>query len=696
MAAGANEKQMSKKWNPLITELLIVVLIGGVALVLRAADLGLFVTHDEIEFWIGRSESLLRALRHGDFSLMAVSTHPGVTTMWLGAGGIVLRRLLFEQGVLTSETFPIILSLHRLPVVLTHTVMLLVSYGLLRRLLPTTVAILATMLWAADPFVVAYSRLLHVDALMGSFATLSLLAGCLFWHRGQHPGWLVLSGVGAGLAMLSKSPALALGPVVSGLALAAGMREWGERGWRRGAVSLFLPLLAWGGVVALTIVALCPALLVSPARVYEALRVGVEVEGASPHMTGNFFLGRRVAAPGVLFYPVVLALRTTPLTLGGLLLLPFALVSASRGGRDEGILSRIAWRDLATLAGFVLVLVAGLSLFPKKFNRYLVPAFPALDILAAVGLVWGIHWLVQRVRAMRRLRSNVRFLAGSVALAAVINAGWWHPYSIVAFNQLFGGASAGARTFAVGWGEGLEQVADWLNRQPDSDDVLTISHMITSLNPYLREGARATFPDLSGQLKEGAGYVVVTISQVQGGSPVPPFNQFFNRAPPLHRVTIHGVDYAWIYQAPPGVAHRRPSTFGNSIYFYGYSREGGAQPGQEIRFKLVWQPCDSLAADYWFFAHLIGPDGKKYAQINQPYATSQWGAGRFVSTEMLLLLPHNLPPGAYLVTAGLFDMQQNRRLPLDSATVADSAVAGPHALLLDHITIAPHPEPEQQ
>jgi hypothetical protein len=414
-------------------------------------------------------------------------------------------------------------------------------------------------------------------------------------------------------------------------------------------------------------------------------------------MTGNFFLGRRVAAPGVLFYPVVLALRTTPLTLGGVLLLPFALMGMSRGQHGNGILSRIAWRDMAVLAGFVLVLVAGLSLFPKKFNRYLVPVFPAVDILAAVGLVWGIHWLVQRVRATRRfLHNSVRFLAGGVALAAVFNAAWWHPYSIVAFNQLFGGASAGAHTFAVGWGEGLEQVADWLNRQPDSDDVLTISHMITSLNPYLREGARATFPDLSGELKEGAGYVVVTISQVQGGPPPTPFEQFFNHAPPLHRVTIHGVDYAWIYQAPPAVAHRRPATFGNGIHVYGYSREGNAQPGQEIRFKLVWQSYDSLTTDYWFFVHLIGPDGKKYAQINQPYATSKWDAGRFVSTEMLLSLPHNLPPGAYLVTAGLFDMQQNRRLPLDSATVADPAVAGPDALLLDHIPIVPHPEPEQR
>ncbi|NJN68082.1 MAG: hypothetical protein HC884_15910 [Chloroflexaceae bacterium] len=104
-------------------------LVGLVALVLRVADLGQFVTHDEVEFWFGRSEALLRALHSGNFQAMEISTHPGVTTMWLGSAGITLRKFLFEQGILQHETFPTILALYRLPIALAHVAGVLLGYG---------------------------------------------------------------------------------------------------------------------------------------------------------------------------------------------------------------------------------------------------------------------------------------------------------------------------------------------------------------------------------------------------------------------------------------------------------------------------------------------------------------------------------------------------------------------------------------
>src|SRR5207237_9147416 len=113
---------------------------------------------------------------------------------------------------------------------------------------------------------------------------------------------------------------------------------------------------------------------------------GVVAEGEEPHMQGNFFMGREDDSPGPLFYPVALALRLTPWTLLGLLLLPIAWrrLRAMAPAR----------RDLALLALYVIVFVAAMSLFPKKFNRYIEPVFPALDILAAVGLMgiedWGV------------------------------------------------------------------------------------------------------------------------------------------------------------------------------------------------------------------------------------------------------------------------------------------------------------------
>src|SRR4029079_6344032 len=96
-------------------------------------------------------------------------------------------RALLGWGVLYSDAFPNLLALMRLPVVLAHVAVLLLGYAMLRRMLPAMVAALAALLWAADPFVIGYSKLLHTDALAASFMTLSLLAACVYSHHTPSP-----------------------------------------------------------------------------------------------------------------------------------------------------------------------------------------------------------------------------------------------------------------------------------------------------------------------------------------------------------------------------------------------------------------------------------------------------------------------------------------------------------------------------
>lgn len=640
------------------------ILIGIVTLVLRIADLGRFLTHDEAEFWFTRSDSLIKALQSGDYGSMAISTHPGVTTMWLGAAGLELRRFLFDHALLHHETITTILTLQRLPIALAHVVGILVGFALLRRLFPPTLAFLAAFLWATDPFVIGYSRLLHVDAIAGTFATLSLLAAAIGWKYSSSDSpspplspsrwWLALSGVMAGLAVLSKSPAIALLPTV---ALFAWISLHNHTRWRRIAAAA-MQVGVWGAAATVTAFVVWPALWAAPMEVYEAMHAGVAIEGAQPHMTGNFFLGETNPAPGLRYYPVSLVLRMTPWSLIGVLLIAVAWKRFPPSTR----------RTLALLTTFIIIFTVGLSVFPKKFNRYLVPVFPAVDMLAAAGWVGTFSllapWaspLAQKLRAMR-IRHTGMLPVGMLCAVAIINSWWWHPYSITAFNQLLGGAEAGAHNLAVGWGEGLEQVAAWLNEQPDITDVLTISHMITSLDPFLKEGARATFPD-QGRLKAGAGYVVTYIYQVQGGNPPPPFDALYGTMTPLHTITIHGVDYAWVYDAPPLLGEPPlAATIGDAIYLWGAEQKIPPRRGHEAVSTLAWHALKPVPEDYWLFAHLIGEDGQRYAQIDQPYPTSTWQAGRFVRTEMVMSIPEGLPAGAYAVVVGMYEKQTQRRL----------------------------------
>ncbi|HEX9374464.1 MAG TPA: hypothetical protein VF897_25840, partial [Roseiflexaceae bacterium] len=252
-----------------------------------------------------------------------------------------------------------------------------------------------------------------------------------------------------------------------------------------------------------------------------------------------------------------------------------------------------------------------------------------------------------------------------------------------AFNQALGGAQAGANTFTTGWGEGLGEVAAWLNAQPDIAGVVTVSTMVNGLQEYMREGAQATTRD--GPLPRKAGYVVVYVRNVQWSPPWPPFDEFYGRETPLHVVSIHGVDYAWIYRAPPPTAQLVQADFGADIHLRGFDPGAPAYPGQSLTYRLVWKTRSAPAADATLFAHLIGADGRRYAQADLPYPTSGWGANQYVTTELALPLPADLPAGTYRLTIGLY--RADGRLPLRAGAPIDPALNGPDALVLDTVEI---------
>jgi 4-amino-4-deoxy-L-arabinose transferase-like glycosyltransferase len=722
--------------------------IGLVALLLRVGDLGTFVTIDEAKFWIPRSEQFLHALQTLDFSEVPIVGHPGVTTMWLGGAGIKLRTFLFENGILRYETYETLLLLHRLPTVFVHIGGIMLGYWFLRRLFPALIAALAAWLWATDPFIIAFSRVLHVDMLAGTFATLSVLSAALFWFGPRPPlplpqrpplRWLFFSAVMAGLAVLSKLPGMAVIPLVGILAIAAVWRRPEQHpviedidcvvrvvepadqrqrrgGWRRHyqrhgrQQAAYLAL--WSAIFLTTFVLCWPTAWVDIGRVVEAVRFGVQSEGGEPHMWGNFFLGRMVDVPGPTFYPVALILRTTPWSLFGLVLLPIGLWRLSPTFRP---LPKPTRHTILLLIGFVLLFIVGMSLFPKKHYRYLVPAFPSVDILAAAGLIWGVERLQQMTRIRhwdgKRQRHLTELIGGAIAVIAFVNAVWYHPYSIAAANQLFGGAQTGANTFLAGWGEGFDQVAEWLNVQPDSEHVTTITHWSSVLNPLLAGDGYAEADD-RGRLPDGAGYVVVYRSQAQRALE-PPYREMHDHAPPLHTVSIHGVEYAWIYDVPQPMEHMEHDAtvrFGERLELHSYGVDTSAIRGSGmITITAQWLPHAPLPTDYHLFVHILSDGGERVGQLDVPLRgaanqpTSAWEVGRYQPWTHPLPLPNDLPSGGYWAMMGVYDPQDFSRLPIEAPTNTSAQPEtasqppddGAHVLVLERLTVGNTAQQEQ-
>uniref|UniRef100_UPI0035AEB059 glycosyltransferase family 39 protein n=1 Tax=Promineifilum sp. TaxID=2664178 RepID=UPI0035AEB059 len=209
------------------------------ALLPRLVAIGCYVTPDE-PTWVYRSVEFRAALRDGRWADTLVAGHPGVTTTWLGALGMTVQMALSAEAraahdwlgrvafltpdnVAAFERLAVLLSGGRVAVALVNSLGVVAVYYLARRLWGERAAVLAGLLLAFDPFLAGLSGLLHVDGLSATFATLALLAlACgrqvAEGGRGRALSWFALSGAMAGLAALSKTPALALLPV-AGLAL---------------------------------------------------------------------------------------------------------------------------------------------------------------------------------------------------------------------------------------------------------------------------------------------------------------------------------------------------------------------------------------------------------------------------------------------------------------------------------------------
>ncbi|MBA2670533.1 MAG: glycosyltransferase family 39 protein [Gemmatimonadetes bacterium] len=200
----------------------------------RGLALDRFVTVDE-RTWLTFSGNFYRALAHGDFGRTFQIAHPGVITTWAGTIAYLWRYPAYAQDApgqinwVEQEVGPLIrahghdpvqvLAAGRAVTVLIVTAVLATAALAAVRLLGLSAALLGFLLIASDPFHIALSRVLHVDALASSFMLLALLASMNYLYRGRRRLDLVVSAVAAGLAWLTKAPAFFLIPFVAMLML---------------------------------------------------------------------------------------------------------------------------------------------------------------------------------------------------------------------------------------------------------------------------------------------------------------------------------------------------------------------------------------------------------------------------------------------------------------------------------------------
>jgi Dolichyl-phosphate-mannose-protein mannosyltransferase len=740
----------------------VVLLLGAVALLPRVLGLVDFLTTDEVYNWISRVERFSGAVASRQWAATVLVGHPGVTLCWLAGLGLAAQHYAVDHGWASVASQAEYLRWLRLPMATLEALAIPGAYLLLRRLVAPATALIAALLWATSPFLVAHARLLHLDALLTTFVTFSLLCLLIAGRAARPLRWVVASGCCAGLALLTKGPALILLPFVGLLMIA----HW------RSPTSVILALQSavlryalWLAVAGLTFTLVWPAMWVDPAHALRSFFGLILQNGGRPNGDGQFFLGRAVGDPGALFYIISNLFRMTPVMLIGLLAAPLALLwpnepenkeqrtknkeqkastanpfdfaqdrrapqtpstslrtgehrkplrlrsgQASTANREpEANKGHAApnfqfsifnfqfgrWsseqRTLLALAAFALFWTLVMTLGPKKFDRYTLPTWPALLVLAAAGWRWllwdALAWLSRRwpnVGAGVWAGARGALLVVMLALE-ILPLARFHPYYLSYYNPLLGGGPAAQQVLLIGWGEGMDQVGAYLSSRPDIGDGLILSALPRTLRPFVP----VPVEDVIQLDNTIANYVVVYRESIQRGAS-PAIYAAIRQTLPLHQVTIHGIDYAEIYQLPKPFELPINARFGDQLVLRGVTLQRA--PGQLI-VTPAWDVRGRPNADYQVFVHVIDSAGRTVAQVDvapgggDAPPTSAWQPGQQIAVPLPLALPVDLPAGAYQVTLGMYDPQNGRRLPFTGGTAADAARAGPDALLLETITL---------
>src|SRR4051812_14448788 len=297
--------------------LLLALALIALALPLRLLATDRFVTTDEL-FWIGRSAAFGRGIETGQLGQTLQTGHPGVTTMWtawLGMGPTLARDLapsrrdVSRREVTQSPSFMPALAAARRAFGVVTALGIGVMGLLAWRLFGPWPALLGGALLALDPFFLAHSRLVHIDASLTLWISLAVLAAIYRWQGGGR--WsLILCGISSGLALLSKSPALILVGLMP-LLLLPHRHVNADRSRLRPAMR---DLVLCGAIAAVTVFVVWPALWTAPVDTVSRFLAFVRDNANPDHAAAADDQGA-----GLWFYPLVLLFRTTPVTMLGLL-----------------------------------------------------------------------------------------------------------------------------------------------------------------------------------------------------------------------------------------------------------------------------------------------------------------------------------------------------------------------------------------
>ena len=653
----------------------------------RWLELDRMVTPDE-PIWLARSANFYQALSTRDWASTYQYAHPGVPVMWAGAIGYFLeardypdlvgtqitQRQNYIASVLeTQGSDPLaVLVATRQVLIVFATITFAIAFWFALRLLGLPEVVLGFLLIALEPFGIGLGKLLHVDAMAALFFLLAMVAMLVYCYRGRRRIDLLICAVASALAILTRAQTAVLIPIFGLLLLLTLLNGKLRRpSWARSKNALVWPMAVWGAAMLAVALIAWPALATAPRTVLSGMFSFAETAAIEGHERVIYFDGDLFTGdPGFRFYPVAFLWRATPATLAGLIL-AIALITLGRRWRLPRSQRQIVLGLLIGAGSYTLLM----TLAAKKFDRYLIPAFPLVALAAGWGILVAARLIGERLPGPTYAYP---LLAGILAFGIQLNGvAQTAPYFLSYYSPLMGGTVKAPDSMMVGWGEGFDEVADYLNRQPNPEDIVVSTEAWRSPLDYFLEGdARfAAFVDDPGGLFRWASsdYYLLYITPLSRNGVWPDLLELIAQKTPVLTITLNGLEYLLLYDIrddtiPPYLEQGDTGIVdiigAGRLIASGRNQEDSIVRGATVRELLYFDRLDpAMVGKVGIRMQVVDANGTIVFASDGPLTLSDPIRHELWWTEQPIQIPTDTLPGTHRVEMQLYDLETGEPLP---------------------------------
>lgn len=475
----------------------------GVALIILVMVPRLFaldaVRSPDEDRWQARTAGYTRKLANGQWSQLLQAPHPGATVVLLSATA--------------NATYT--LAMQKLPLAFTAGLLILALGYVYGTLWGTPAGILVVLLLAYNPLLFAHSRVFGLDALLSLLLSLSL--GLLFlWRASMQKRYAVAAGATAAAAILTKLPGLVILPTTAILAvwwLCISNRK--QDIWR--AALLWLLSFTVAAIVIL------PPFLLDTVGTFRQLADTFTSPGYQSEHLGS-----------VWYYAASLFFFSAPAHVLVIVLLP--LFFTKQNDRKQSVIPTEVWGLLLSLVLFITMMSFG----SKKGDRYILPALVSFDLLAAAGLTGLLKMWFDRTR--RPVVAAALVLVGALIVWQAVDIVRLHPYNLAYVNPL---TKQWYGDRHLGWGEGLDLAAEYLNQKPHASELTVASYYNNEFATYFVGNAIPAHQHDAASVD----YVVLYRSMFDRGTDAWETDvlNLYRACQPEHTISLNNLPYAWIY-----------------------------------------------------------------------------------------------------------------------------------------------------